>query len=228
MSKELDSIMRPQSIAIVGASSKPGTVGNEIVSKLKEYGFAGAMYPVNPKADEICGIKAYKSILEVPSKVDLAVIVVSKDQVFGVIDQCNEKGIKGIVVISAGFKETGAEGVKREEELLAKVRQYGMRMVGPNCLGVINTEQGIKMNATFADALPLAGKTAFTSQSGALGAAILNISKDLDLGISQFVSIGNAADITTETLLDYWKDDQKTEQILLYMESIYNKICSVF
>jgi len=220
MSRELDFIMRPQSIAVVGASTREGTVGNEIVVKLKEYGYEGELYPVNPKADEICGYKAYASLMEIPGKVDLAVIVVAKNMVLPIIEQCNEKGIKGIVTISAGFKETGPEGAKLEQELLAKIRQYGMRMVGPNCLGVINTEKGVKMNATFADALPLEGKTAFTSQSGALGAAILNISKDLDLGISQFVSIGNAADITSETLLEYWGEDENTAQILLYMESI--------
>ncbi len=220
MSKELDSIMRPKSIAVIGASAREGTVGNEIVQKLKEYGYEGTLYPVNPKADEICGFKAYKSLSDIPENVDLAVIVVAKNLVLSIIDQCNEKGIKGIVTISAGFKETGSEGAKLEQELLDKIRQYGMRMVGPNCLGVINTEQGIKMNATFAEAHPLEGKTAFTSQSGALGAAILNISKDIDLGISQFVSIGNAADITGETLLEYWKDDENIEQILLYMESI--------
>ncbi len=222
MSRELDSIMRPESVAVVGASTRAGTVGNEIVCKLKEYGFKGRLYPINPKAGEICGIKALGSVLEIPEKVDLAVIVVAKDIVLPVIDQCNEKGIKGIVVVSAGFKETGAEGAKLEQELLEKIRQYGMRMVGPNCLGVINTEEKIKMDASFADALPLSGSTAFTSQSGALGAAILNISKDFDLGISQFVSIGNAADITAETLLDYWKDDVNTDQVLLYVESIAN------
>jgi len=220
MSRELDSIMRPQTIAIIGASSRPGTIGNEIMSRLIEYKFAGMIYPINPKSDKICGFTAYKSVLDVPEKVDLAVIAVGRDHVMPVVDQCNEKNIKGIVVISAGFKETGSEGAELEQQLLKKVQEYGMRMVGPNCLGVINTADGIKMDASFADALPLAGNTAFTSQSGALGAAILNISKDLNLGVSQFVSIGNAADITAETLLDYWKEDDNTEQVLLYTESI--------
>lgn len=220
MSRELDSIMRPKAIAIIGASSRQGTIGNEIMSKLTEYGFTGNLYPINPKAEEIYGVKVYKSIFDVPEKVDLAVIAVGRDQVIPVIDQCAEKDIKGIVVISAGFKETGNEGAELEKEVLKKVKQYGMRMVGPNCLGVINTEDGIKMDASFADALPLAGKTAFTSQSGALGAAILNISKDINLGVSQFVSIGNAADITAETLMEYWKDEPNTDQILLYTESI--------
>ncbi len=220
MSKELDSIMRPEAIAVIGASARPGTIGNEIMSKLVEYGFAGKLYPINPKAEEILGVKVYKNVIDIPEKVDLAVIAVGRDLVFPVIDQCAEKDIKGIVVISAGFKETGHEGAEIEKELLKKIKQYGMRMVGPNCLGVINTADGIKMDASFADALPLAGKTAFTSQSGALGAAILNISKDLNLGVSQFVSIGNAADISAEALIDYWKDDPNTKQMLLYLESI--------
>ncbi len=222
MSRELDSIMCPKAIAIIGASSRSGTIGNEIMNKLTEYGFSGSLYPINPKAGEIYGVKVYKTIMDVAEKIDLAVIAVGRDQVLPVIDECAKKEIKGIVVISAGFKETGHEGAELEKEVLKKIRQYSMRMVGPNCLGVINTADGVKMDASFADALPLAGKTAFTSQSGALGAAILNTSKDLNLGVSQFVSIGNAADITAETLLEYWKDEPNTDQILLYLESIAN------
>lgn len=220
MSKQLDAIMRPKSIAVVGASTKSGTVGNEIICKLLEYNFAGDLYPVNPKADVINGLKAYKSVLDIPGSVDLAVVVVARDFVLNVIDQCGEKGIKGIVVISAGFKETGHEGAELEQKLVEKIRSYGMRMVGPNCLGVINTEKGVSMDASFADALPIPGVTAFTSQSGALGAAILNISKDFNVGLSQFVSIGNKADINGETLLEYWEDDAQSKQILLYLESI--------
>lgn len=220
MSKELDAIMSPESIAIIGASSRAGTVGNEIMLRLVEYKFAGKLYPVNPKSDEINGIKAYKNVLEIPGSVDTAVVIVARDFVMNVIDQCAQKGIKGITVISAGFKESSEEGAELEAKLLEKIRGYGMRMVGPNCLGVINTEEGISMDATFADALPVRGITAFTSQSGALGAGILNISKDLNLGISQFVSIGNAADINSETLIEYWAEDKNTKQILLYLESI--------
>lgn len=220
MTKELDAIMRPKSIAVVGASSKSGTIGNEVISRLTEYNFAGDLYPVNPKADLINGLKTYKTVLEIPGSVDLAVIVVSRDFVLNVVDQCGEKGIKGIVVISAGFKESSNEGAEIEKQLAEKIKKYGMRMVGPNCLGVINTEKGISMDATFGDTLPTAGVTAFTSQSGALGCAILNISKDMNVGLSQFVSIGNKADINGETLLEYWEDDEQSKQILLYLESI--------
>ncbi len=220
MSKELDAIMRPKSIAVIGASTKSGTVGNELINRLVEYKFAGSLYPVNPKADVINGLKSYKSVLEIPGSVDLAVIIVARDFVLSVIDQCGEKGTKGIVVISAGFKESSHEGAEMEKQLLEKIKSYGMRMVGPNCLGVINTEEGVMMDATFADGLPMAGVTAFTSQSGALGAAILNISRDMNVGLSQFVSIGNKTDINGETLMEYWENDENSKQILLYLESI--------
>ena len=220
MSKALDTIMQPKSIAIIGATAKEGAVGNEILSNLLKYGFTGDLYPVNPKAEEICGLKVYKSILDIPNSVEMAVIIIPKDFVPAVIDQCAEKGVKGLVIISAGYKETGAEGLKAEEELRDQVRKYGMKLVGPNCLGVINTDKKVKLDASFAMALPVAGKTAFISQSGALGAAILNLLEDLKVGLSQFVSIGNAADCTTETFLDYWKDEPNTDQILLYMETI--------
>jgi len=220
MSKELDAIMQPKSIAVIGASTKVGAVGNEILRILLEYGFTGNIYPVNPKAAEVCGLKAYKNILDIPNAVEMAVIVIPKDFIPAAIDQCAEKGVKGLVVISAGYKETGAEGLKAELELRDQVRKYGMKLVGPNCLGVINTDKKVKLDASFAMALPVEGRTAFISQSGALGAAILNLLKDLKVGLSQFVSIGNAADSTTETFLDYWKDEPNTDQILLYMETI--------
>ncbi|MFH0702081.1 MAG: acetate--CoA ligase family protein [bacterium] len=220
MNKELDKIMRPKSIAVIGASSKQGSIGHEIFQKLVNYKFAGDLYPINPKVDSICSVKAYKNILDVPGQIDLAVIVVSSNSVFQVIDECHQKGIKGLVIITAGFKETGSDGAKLEQELLAKIKKYGMRAVGPNCVGIINTEPDVHMDATFAEAYPISGKTAFVSQSGALGCAILNISKDMNVGISQFVSIGNKADINGETLLEYWEDDKDVNQILLYLESI--------
>jgi len=222
MLKILDQIMSPKSIAIIGASTKTDTIGGIILKNIIEYKYTGKLYPINPKADQISGLKAYKSILDVPGDVDLAIIVIPRDAVFTAIDQCNEKDIKGICVISAGFKEIGKEGAELEQKLLEKVRSYGMRMVGPNCFGVINTADDIRLDASFAETLPVKGKTAFVSQSGALGAAILNLLEDLKIGFSQFFSIGNAADIKTETMLEYWKDEPNTEQILLYMEAISN------
>ncbi len=218
----LDKIMKPKSIAVIGASTKPKTIGSEIMQRLRDYKFNGSIYPINPKGGIIEGFQAYTSISEVPGEVDLAVIVVNAKFVLDTIDQCNEKGIKGICIITAGFKETGAEGAELEKQLLAKIHEYGMRCVGPNCLGVLNTNPNIMMDATFAESLPIRGDIGFVSQSGALGGGILNILKDLNLGFAQFVSIGNQADINAETMLEYWENDDDVKQILLYMESIQN------
>ncbi len=218
----LDKIMKPKSIAVIGASTKPKTIGSEIMQRLRDYKFNGNIYPVNPKGGIIEGFKAYTSIEEVPSEVDLAVIVVNAKFVLDTIDQCHRKGIKGLCIITAGFKETGKEGAEVEKQLLEKVKQYGMRCVGPNCLGVLNTNPEIMMDATFAESLPVRGDIGFVSQSGALGGGILNILKDLNLGFAQFVSIGNQADINAETMLEYWENDDDVKQILLYMESIQN------
>lgn len=222
LKEQLDKIMRPKAIAVVGASTKPKTIGSEIMQRLRDYKFTGNVYPVNPKGGEIEGFKAYTSIAEIPGEVDLAVIVVNAKFVLDTIDQCHAKGIKGLCIITAGFKETGEEGAKAEQELLAKVREYGMRCVGPNCLGVLNTHPDISMDATFAEALPVRGDIGFVSQSGALGGGILNILKDLNLGFAQFISIGNQADVNAETALEYWENDDDVKQILLYMESIQN------
>ncbi len=218
----LDKIMKPKSIAVIGASTKPKTIGSEIMQRLRDYKFNGQIYPINPKGGVIEGFQAYTSIKEVPNEVDLAVIVVNSKFVLDTIDQCNEKGIKGLCIITAGFKETGKEGAELERQLLQKVRDYGMRCVGPNCLGVLNTNDDIRMDATFAESLPVKGDIGFVSQSGALGGGILNILKDLNLGFAQFVSIGNQADINAETMLEYWENDNDVKQILLYMESIQN------
>ena len=218
----LDKIMKPKSVAVIGASTKPKTIGSEIMQRLRDYKFNGKIYPVNPKGGMIEGFQAYTSINEVPGEVDLAVIVVNAKFVLDTIDQCHKKGIKGLCIITAGFKETGKEGAELERQLLQKVRDYGMRCVGPNCLGVLNTNDNVKMDATFAESLPVKGDIGFVSQSGALGGGILNILKDLNLGFAQFVSIGNQADINAETMLEYWENDDDVKQILLYMESIQN------
>ena len=218
----LDKIMKPKSVAVIGASTKEHTIGSDIMKRLQEYKFNGNIYPVNPKGGVIEGLQAYTSITEVPGEVDLAIIVVNSKFVLDTIDQCNQKGIKGLVIITAGFKETGAEGAEMEKQLLAKVQEYGMRAVGPNCLGVVNTHPEIRLDGCFAETLPERGNIGFVSQSGALGGGILNILKDLNLGFSQFISIGNQADVNAETALEYWENEEDVEQILLYMESIQN------
>lgn len=218
----LDKIMKPKSVAVIGASTKEHTIGSDIMKRLQEYKFNGNIYPVNPKGGIIEGLQAYTSILEVPGEVDLAIIVVNAKFVLDTIDQCHQKGIKGLCIITAGFKETGKEGAEAEKQLLAKVREYGMRCVGPNCLGVVNTHPDIRLDGCFAESLPERGNIGFVSQSGALGGGILNILKDLNLGFAQFISIGNQADVNAETALEYWEDEKDVEQILLYMESIQN------
>ncbi len=218
----LDKIMKPKSIAVIGASTKDHTIGSDIMKRLQEYNFNGKIYPVNPKGGIIEGLQAYTSVLEVPGEVDLAIVVVNAKFVLSTIDQCNEKGIKGICIITAGFKETGKEGAELEKQLVEKIQSYGMRCVGPNCLGVVNTHPDVRMDGCFAESLPERGNIGFVSQSGALGGGILNILKDLNLGFAQFISIGNQADVNAETALEYWENDEDVEQILLYMESIQN------
>lgn len=216
----LDCIMKPRSVAVIGASSREHTIGADLMKRLTEYGFTGEVYPVNPKGGKICGRKVYTDLREIPGVVDLAIVVVNARFVLSVVDQCHEKGVKGLVVITAGFKETGAEGLKLEQELLAKVKGYGMTMVGPNCLGVVNTDPAVRLDACFAESLPVAGNVGFVSQSGALGGGILNILKDLNIGFAQFVSIGNQADVNAETAIEYWEHVPAVKQILLYMESV--------
>ncbi len=220
--QRLDSIMKPRSIAVIGASTKAHTIGSDIMKRLQEYGFTGPIYPVNPKGGVIEGLQAYPTVLDIPGEVDLAIVVVNSKFVLQTIDQCHEKGITGLVIITAGFKETGPEGLAAEKALLEKVRAYGMRCVGPNCLGVVNTHPSIRMDGCFAEALPERGDIGFVSQSGALGGGILNILKDLNLGFAQFISIGNQADVNAETAMEYWENDDDVKQILLYMESIQN------
>ena len=222
----LDKIMKPKSIAVIGASTKEHTIGSDIMKRLQEYKFNGKIYPVNPKGGVIEGLQAYTSVLEVPGEVDLAIIVVNAKFVLSTIDQSNEKGIKGICIITAGFKETGAAGAELEKELVEKIHSYGMRCVGPNCLGVVNTHPDVRMDGCFAESLPERGNIGFVSQSGALGGGILNILKDLNLGFAQFISIGNQADVNAETALEYWENDEEVElkESIDYGETNFNAI----
>ncbi len=218
----LDPILRPQSVAVIGASRDPNSVGYQIMDNLLGHGFQGPVFPVNPKATAIHSVPAYPTIAEVPQEVDLAVIVVPKQHVLTVVREAVEAGVKGFVVISAGFREVGADGIGREEELLELIRGKGIRMVGPNCMGVLNTEPGVGLNATFAPSMPPPGKVAFMTQSGAMGLSILDYARSLGIGISMFVSAGNKADVSGNDLLEYWRDDPTTELILLYIESFGN------
>jgi acetate---CoA ligase (ADP-forming) len=214
--------LRPSSVAVIGASRRRGSVGGEIFHNLLAAGFNGPVYPVNPTATVVQSVPAYASVTEVPGPVDLGVIVVPGAQVLDVARECGVKGARSLVVISAGFSEIGDEGVARQAELLAICREFGMRLVGPNCLGVLNTDPEISMNATFAPDFPQAGRVGFLSQSGALGLALIDNARARGLGLSSFVSVGDKADISGNDLLQYWEGDDKTDLILLYLESFGN------
>ncbi len=218
----LDALFAPRSVAIIGASSKRGSLGREILHNMIEYEFNGTIFPVNPHAKFIHSIKCYPAIEAVPDEVDLAVVVVPAGAVLDIARQCGRKGVKGLVVISAGFKETGAEGAERERELVQTVRDHGMRLIGPNCMGVFSTHPAVRLNATFAPTLPVEGDIAFMSQSGAMGVAILNASARLNIGFSAFASVGNKADVSGNDLLTYWENDERARVIGLYLESFGN------
>lgn len=218
----LAALFRPRSVAVIGASRTPTNVGHLALKKLLQGGFTGAIHPVNPHARAIAGVAALASIAQLPDDVDLAVIAVPAAAVHDVVAQCAAKGIGGIVVLSAGFAEASAEGKVREAALRDLVRAHGMRMVGPNCLGLLTTDPAVSLDATFAPAHALPGRVAMASQSGALGVAILDTARELDLGLSAFVSVGNKADVSGNDLLEWWEDDPRTDLILLYLESFGN------
>lgn len=222
MTNTLDCILRPRSIAVVGASRTPGTIAHEIVASLVKCGFAGPVYPINPGARSICSIRAWPTIGSLPDPVDQAVIVVPKERVEQVVAECADHGVKGVVVISAGFKEIGAEGAERERRLTTLVRSRGLRMVGPNCMGVLNGDPAVSMNGTFYPNLPPFGRAAFVSQSGAMGLSVLDYAREYGIGISQFVSVGNKPDVSGNDLLEAWEHDPAVDVILMYVESFGN------
>lgn len=219
MSHNFDGFFYPKSIAIVGASSKEKTLGWELMKNLLNFGFKGKIYPVNPKADTVHNIKAYPSLTAIEDNVDLAIIMVAKKFVLDSIDDCEKKNVKNIIVITAGFKEVGDEGIEMEKILMDKIKKNKMRMVGPNCMGIINTKDNVMMNGTFIQGEPNPGGIGFISQSGALGAAILKILKLKDIGFAQFLSIGNKADVDENDLMEYWRDNDDVKVITLYLES---------
>ncbi len=215
-------IFYPRSVAVIGASRERGSIGGRLFHNLVGSSFTGPVYPVNPHADVVQSVRAYHSVLEIPDTVDLAFIVVPGSHVFDVVKECAEKGVRGVVVISAGFSEMGDGGATLEHKVVDAVRLAGMRMVGPNCMGVLNTDPAVLLNGTFAPVFPPRGNVAMSSQSGALGIAILDYASQANLGISTFVSVGNKADISGNDLLLYWEDDPSTDVIVLYLESFGN------
>jgi acetyl coenzyme A synthetase (ADP forming)-like protein len=220
--RALTPLLRPRSVAVVGASRRRGTISGEVFHNLLRYGFAGPVYPVNPATHDVQNVVAYPTVEDVPGEVDLAVIVVPAALVLDVANACARKGVKALVVISAGFAETGPAGRERQDALVRIARESGMRLVGPNCMGMINTDPAVRLDVTFAPSPPPAGHVAFMSQSGGLGLAIIDYAGMLGLGISSFVSVGNKADVSGNDLLRYWEQDVQTRVILLYLESFGN------
>lgn len=215
-------IFNPRSVAVIGASRDPRSFGHRIMEALVMNRFAGPVYPINPNADVICSIRAYPRVSAIPDPVDLAIIAVPKDAVLDAVDDCAVRGVRAVIVISAGFAELNEDGERLQRELVDKVRGYGMRLVGPNCLGLINTAPDVRLNASFSPAYPPHGRVALSSQSGALGLAILSLARQRQLGLSMFISMGNKADVTGNDLLQYWEEDASTDVILLYLESFGN------
>lgn len=218
----LKRFLSPHSVAVIGASRRRGTIGGELFRNLLTYGFEGPVYPVNPAAAVVQAVPAYPTVEAIPGPVDLAVIVVPAAEVLKAAEQCARKRVGALVIISAGFAETGEEGRERQAALMKICRAAGMRVIGPNCMGIANTDPMVRLNATFVPVTPPPGRVGFLSQSGALGLAVIDYAQSLGLGISSFVSVGNKADISGNDLLSYWQADPRTDLILLYLESFGN------
>lgn len=218
----LEPIFRPRSVAVIGASPRRDSIGGRILRNLTDYGFEGKVFPVNPRYDVIQSMKCYRSVAEVPDDLDLAVIVVAREAVLSVAEECGRKGVRGLVVITAGFREVGAEGRALEDRLVEIVRRHRMRMIGPNCYGVINTHPSVRLDATFGKHHPAPGRIGFMTQSGALGQVIIEYAMRYGVGFAMMASVGNKANISGNDLLEFWRDDDEVDIILLYLESFGN------
>jgi acetyl coenzyme A synthetase (ADP forming)-like protein len=213
---------RPKSVAVVGASRDPTSIGYRILEALVLNNFQGPVYPVNLHASVVGCIRAYPSVRDLPESVDLAIVAVPREAAPQVVDDCAARGVRALVVITAGYAEVGADGRQLQQQLVEKVRGYGMRMIGPNCFGLLNTDPAVQLNASFSPVFPPPGRIAMSSQSGALGLAVLAAAHRYGLGLSTFVSVGNKADVSSNDLLQYWEEDHNTDVILLYLESFGN------
>ena len=215
-------MLTPAAVAVIGASRDPSSIGRRVLDALLAAGFKGPIYPVNPGASELDGLPCYPSARDLPAGTDLAVIAVPSARVLEVVDDCAASGVKSLLVISAGFAEVGDAGRALQQQLVERVRNYGMRMIGPNCMGLINASADVNLNASFSPVMPPPGRIGFSSQSGALGLAILDLARQRGVGLSTFVSVGNKADVSGNDLLQYWELDPSTSVILLYLESFGN------
>jgi acyl-CoA synthetase (NDP forming)/RimJ/RimL family protein N-acetyltransferase len=220
--RSVHNLLHPSSVAVIGASTDPTKIGYAVLAHLLAADFAGTVYPVNPEHHAVRGVRAYPSVVDIPDAVDLAIVAVPADQVEAVLDGALAKGVKTLLIVSAGFAEAGPHGLHAELRLVGEARAHGMRVVGPNALGVLNTDPAVRLNATLAPRLPARGRTGFFCQSGALGTAILADAESRGLGVSTFVSAGNRADVSGNDLLQYWETDPNTDLVLLYLESFGN------
>ncbi len=216
----LDAIFSPESVAIIGASNTPGKVGHDIFANILSGRYQGTLYPVNPKAKSILSVKAYPSITDIPDRVDLGIIILPPQASLAAVEEGIKKGIKGFVIVSSGFREVGGEGLEIEEKIVSVCRAAGVRLVGPNCLGVINPIPTVSLNASFSGRMPAPGNISFISQSGALCTAVLDFAADRDIGFSKFISIGNKADVDELDLLQYFHEDPDTAVVMLYIEEL--------
>ncbi|GAA4720432.1 GNAT family N-acetyltransferase [Nocardioides conyzicola] len=221
-SASIDKFFNPRSVAVIGASRRQETIGQALVRNLITGDFAGRVYAVNPTSHAVSGLPTYKSVVDIPDDVDVAIVAVPAEYVQDVVLDCAAKGVHGLIVVSAGFAETGEEGRVRQRKLVGLSRSYGLRLIGPNCLGIINTDAKVSLNASLSPLMPARGRAGFFCQSGALGTAILEKVYNRGLGLSTFVSAGNRADVSGNDLLQYWEEDDSTEVVLLYLESIGN------
>src|SRR3569833_434325 len=220
--RSVHNLLHPTSVAVIGASAEPGKVGHVAFANLLAAAFTATVYPATPEHHSVRGVRAYASVLDIPDRVDLAVVAVPAEAVESVLDACLAKGVKTLLILSSGFAEAGPHGLHAELRLVGEARAPGMRVVGPNALGVLNTAPGVRLNATLAPRLPVRGRTGFFCQSGALGTAILADAESRGLGLSTFVSAGNRADVSGNDLLQYWETDPDTDLVLLYLETFGN------
>ncbi|MCF8109392.1 MAG: acetate--CoA ligase family protein [Desulfohalobiaceae bacterium] len=217
---ELDAIFSPSSVAVVGASTTPGKVGHDIFKNILRGGFSGVLYPVNPGARSVLSVKAYPGLEDIPDEVDLVIVILPPRYSLQAVEQAARKGVKGIVIVSAGFREVGGEGLEIENRIVKICARSGIRLIGPNCLGVINPVSNIRLNASFSTRMPSAGNISFISQSGALCTSVLDVAADRDFGFSKFISIGNKADVDELDLLQYLHQDPDTDVIMMYIEEL--------
>ncbi|NTV54387.1 MAG: CoA-binding protein, partial [Syntrophaceae bacterium] len=218
--RSLDAVFAPNAIAVIGASTTPGKVGYDIFANILKGGYKGTLYPVNPATKSILSMKAYPTIGEIPDAVDLSIIVLPTGATLKAVEESVKKGVKGMVIVSAGFREVGKEGLEAENRIVSICREAGVRVVGPNCLGVINPLAGVSMNASFSARMPSPGNISFISQSGALCTAVLDFAADRGFGFSKFISIGNKADVDEIDLLQYLHEDADTAVIMIYLEEL--------